>query len=240
MSIDIVLFALVAAFIVHRLRSVLGTRNGNEKQRPNPFSSTPKDEEKNNVLELNAQSSEVTIDPQELADIVKEKISELNIKQVIDDGLIKKDEELESALIEIKQEYPEFDLHNFADGAKMAFEIILEAFAEGNMETLEPLLSQKLYEDFKKDILNREDKGLTIDMELHEIKSMQIIDACLAGTMVYITVDFDVEETLVTKKADGSIIKSKSKEHKEMHDIWTFAHDIRNVDPTWMLIETRV
>src|SRR4051812_8674013 len=35
--IDIVLFAMVAAFLFLRLRSVLGRRTGQERPRPNPF-----------------------------------------------------------------------------------------------------------------------------------------------------------------------------------------------------------
>ncbi len=40
-TIDIILFAMVAAFIVLRLRSVLGRRTGHERQRPDPFSTKP-------------------------------------------------------------------------------------------------------------------------------------------------------------------------------------------------------
>ena len=239
MSIDIVLFALVAAFLVHRLRSILGERHGDERERPNPFSSAAEDK----AQELDVTDSvtitvanDVNIDNDSFT---KQNVKQLDMEQIINDGLVKADEKLEQSILEITAADASFDIYNFATGAKMAFELIVEAYAKGDLDSLKPLLSQKLYDDFEKNILQRESKGIELELELHEIKSMQIIDAKLAGTMIYITVDFDVEETIVTKNEKGEIVKSKSKHHKEMHDIWTFARDVRSTDPTWLLIETR-
>ena len=239
MSIDIVLFALVAAFLVHRLRSILGEKHGDERERPNPFSPIS---EEDNIKELAVDDSQtMSLDTAMNSNMheVEHNVEKLDIEQVLKDGLVKSDEKLEQSLLEIAAADASFDVYNFATGAKMAFELIVEAYAKGDLDSLKPLLSQKLYDDFEKNILQRESKGIELELELHEIKSMQIIDAKLAGTMIYITVDFDVEETIVTKNEKGEIVKSKSKHHKEMHDIWTFARDVRSTDPTWLLIETR-
>ena len=69
---------------------------------------------------------------------------------------------------------------------------------------------------------------------------MQIVAARLAGTMAYITVDYAVEEKQILRDAKGKEVKGKTDAKvKKMHDVWTFARDIRSVDPAWMLIETR-
>jgi len=238
-TIDIVLFALVAAFLVHRLRSILGTRHGDERQRPNPFASSSKtkpEEEREAGYEFHTTEEE----SHQMPDPVKEKAQPLDTASILADGLIAKDDKLVAALTEIVAADASFDVYNFAEGAKYAFDVILDAYAEGDLETLERLLSQKLFEDFETAIRKREKEGLSIELAVKDIKSMQIIDARQAGTMVYITVDYEVDEKQILRDAKGKEVKGKSAAKKQkMHDVWTFARDIRSVDPAWMLIETR-
>lgn len=238
MTLDIVLFALVAAFLVHRLRSLLGTRHGDERQRPNPFASSAKartEEEQKNGYEFRTEDEE----GQQMPDAV-EKAPPLDTASIIADGLIAKDEKLLATLTEITSADASFDIYHFAEGAEYAFDVILEAYADGDLETLERLLSQKLFEDFETAIRKREKEGLSIELAVKDIKSMQIIDARLAGTMVYVTVDYEVEEKQILRDAKGKEVKGKSAAKiQKMHDVWTFARDIRSVDPAWMLIETR-
>lgn len=239
MTLDIVLFALVAAFLVHRLRALLGTRHGDERQRPNPFASSSKthtEEEREKGYEFRKEEDEM----QQMPEPVKEKAPVLDTASIIADGLIAKDEKLLAALTEISSADASFDVYHFAEGAQYAFDVILESYADGDLETLESLLSQKLFEDFESAIHKREKEGLSIELAVKNIKSMQIIDARLAGTMVYITVDYEVEEKQILRDAKGKEVKGKSAAKiQKMHDIWTFARDIRSVDPAWMLIETR-
>jgi len=241
-TLEIVLYALVAAFLVHRLRSILGTRHGDERQRPNPFSSSSgrssAEEEREQEKSFEVQAEEAY--EQALREVTEPKKPEMDMAQIIDDGLIKKDSGLEQALGEITAADAGFDVYGFAEGARAAFDIILEAYADGDLETLETLLSRNLFEDFEKAIRQREKDGLSLEMDVKDILSIQIVDARLAGTMVYITVDYEVEEKQILRDAKGKIIKGKKGEKfQKMHDIWTFARDTRSVDPAWMLIETR-
>ncbi|MBL1146673.1 MAG: Tim44 domain-containing protein [Pseudomonadota bacterium] len=239
MTLDIVLFALVAAFLVHRLRSLLGTRHGDERQRPNPFASSSQahtEEEREKSYEFRAEEDEM----QQPSEPVQEQTPPLDTASIIADGLIAKDEELLASLTEIASADASFDVYHFAEGAQYAFDVILDAYADGDLETLEPLLSQKLFEDFETAIRKREKDGLSIELAVKDIKSMQIVAARLAGTMAYITVDYAVEEKQILRDAKGKEVKGKTDAKvKKMHDVWTFARDIRSVDPAWMLIETR-
>jgi len=237
-SLDIVVFALVAAFLVHRLRSVLGTRHGEERQRPNPFASADNpdaaDETSSNV------TSKAHEDDLDLIDhAVQEPAKKLDIQQVVNDGLIENDEKLTKALAEITAADAGFDVYHFASGARDVFDIVLQSYAEGDLDTLESLLSQNLYQDFEKAVRDREKKGQSLELAINDIEAMKILEARLAGTMVYITVDYDVRQKQILRDAKGEILKGKGTRATKTHDVWTFARDTRSVDPSWMLIETR-
>ena len=238
MSLDIVVFALVAAFLVHRLRSVLGTRHGEERQRPNPFASADNpdavDETSSNMT---SKAHEDDLDLIEQA--VQEPAKKLDIQQVVNDGLIENDEKLTKALAEITAADASFDVYHFASGARDVFDIVLQSYAEGDLDTLESLLSQNLYQDFEKAVRDREKKGHSLELAINDIEAMKILEARLAGTMVYITVDYDVRQKQVLRDAKGEILKGKGTRANKIHDVWTFARDVRSVDPSWMLIETR-
>ncbi len=228
MSIDIIIFAIIAAVIIHRLRSVLGTRHGDERQRANPFAETPA-YQKPDVMPhpVHRPARAKPIDWEEsraLIDVAPQDHAA--------------GEELKTRLSELAAADAGFDIEGFVSGARMAFEMIVTSYAKGDRAALKPLLSEKLYEDFAGGIKSREQAGRTTSIEIHRIKSARIVDARLAGVMAYVTIDFDVEETTVTRDAAGQVIEGDPERLTEVTDIWTFARDIRSDDPNWILIET--
>ena len=236
MSLDIVLFALVAAFLVHRLRSVLGTRHGEERPRHNPFSSAAPDkldENKNNVIDLPFEEEE------DLIDAVKQLAEALDVEKIVDDGLIEEDDKLKASLTEIAAADASFDVYHFAEGARVVFGVVLDAYADGDLDVLEGLLSPNLYKDFEGSIREREKQGHVLEMAMNDIQAMKILEARLAGTMVYITVNYDVKQKQILRDAKGDVVKGNSTRAKTIHDVWTFARDVRSTEPAWMLIETR-
>lgn len=236
MSLDIVLFAVIAAVLIHRLRTVLGTRHGDERQRPNPFAGGDnrpgyKTAKEPSGAELAAKP---TGDEQQAA---TKTVMELRGGDLIA-GEGEAREEVRDRLVEIASADPTFEVHSFINGGCIAFKMIVNAFARGDEDTLEPLLSPKLMEDFSKSIAKRLEDGHTMEIELHRIKKALVKDARLGGSMAYVTVEFHVEETAVTRDADGEIISGDPERITEVTDVWTFARDIRANDPNWLLIET--
>lgn len=230
MYLDIVIFAVIAAFLLHRLRSVLGTRHGDERQRPNPFTSNPQDKnavESSKVVDLHPDKmpARPAFDMAMAADVIDEAANA--------------DGQVEEGLREIAAADATFDPHGFVQGAQAAFGMVVTAFAEGDKETLKGLLSPKLYGDFEAAINQREDAGHTMEFELHRIVKASVIKARLAGTMAYVTVDFDVEETTATRDKDGNLVDGAPDRIINVEDIWTFSRDTRSDDPNWTLIETR-
>jgi len=226
MHIDILIFAIIALFLGLKLKSVLGTKNGSEQKHNNPFSdnNNPRSEK---VVELRPN----TIDM---------KINHLEIDKKFIDKEFNKDGSIETGLEEIYNEYSEFNLGEFMEGSKYAFETIVTSFSKGERDELKYLLSPKLYEDFNNTITARELVGHTAEVKIHNIKDVKITDAHLGGTMAYITLVYIVEQTTFTKDKDGVVIEGNPNKISDIEDIWTFTRDIRLDDPNWILIETRV
>lgn len=231
MSLDIIIFAVVAAVLIARLRSVLGTRHGDERRRGNPFE------------QVRAEAKNLEIEPKE--NLLSPDYPPQNPDSiVIDDSFIKapkKDVEgIKKTLQKLTSVDSTFDVQGFLTGARGAFEMITGAFAKGDSETLKPLLSEDLYSGFVSAISDREEKGYVSEYELHRIKEARVAAARLGGVMAYVTVDFDIEQTTTLKDKDGKVIEGDPDKITEVHDVWTFARDTRSRDPNWELVATQL
>lgn len=231
MPIDILIFAAIAAFLVYRLRSLLGTRHGDERRRPNPFATQ---EDMKQGYRADADDG-VIIDHDPSALTPKTPVDHA----AVIDAAANEGGRVDQGLADIAEADRHFDLGRFIGGAKTAFEWIVMAYAKGDLETLKPLVSPKLYSDFARGVDARKAAGHVTELTVHRIKAARIVEAHLGGAMAYITVDFDVEETAVTKDASGNIIDGDPDHILTVADVWTFTHDTRSNDPTWTLIETR-
>lgn len=227
MSLDIIIFAVVAAVLVARLKSILGTKHGDERDRPNPFSA------------MGAADAQKAAAPVSGIDADAENVAHT---LVVSDKLIKAEdpEVVKAGLKQIAAADHSFSLGEFLHGSRMAFQMITEAFAEGDRKTLKSLLGDDLYKSFERAIETREGQNYTASYELHRIKDARIADARLGGVMAYVTVDFDVEQTSIIKDADGKTVDGDPDKIAEVHDIWTFARDVRSDDPNWELVSTRI
>lgn len=224
MYLDILIFALIAAFLIYRLNAVLGTRHGDEQPRPNPFAA-PETPARTSLEPIAIKPSALSKPFAGIASLI--------------DQTANKDGKIEEGLKEITDADPSFDAADFMSGAKYAFETIVAAYSKGARERLKPLLSPKLYADFDAGIAARETMEHISTTEIHRIKSARIVEAHLGGTMAYITVDYDVEQTTVTRDKSGAVIEGHPDHVTTVEDIWTFTRDTRSSDPNWTLIETR-
>jgi predicted lipid-binding transport protein (Tim44 family) len=216
---DIVFFAMVAAFLILRLRSVLGRRTGNEKPerwttRQPPASRT---EAPDNVARL-PDRSRPTVDPAPI---------DLSAASPVDTGLA-----------QIRAADPNFDPRSFADGARGAFEMIVGAYAQGDTATLRPLLADEVYENFAAAIKGRQQAKQTLETTLVGIKSADIIEARMDNRTALVTVKFVSEQINVTRDAGGTVVEGDAQQIATVTDIWTFARNTRSRDPNWLLVAT--
>ena len=228
--IDIILFAMVAAFIVLRLRSVLGRRTGHERQRPDPFSTKPQPRPQ----DKNGEKHGPEKGPEKGAD----KVVQLPDRDPAPGVEAETEIPLLASLNEIKAADPRFDPDEFVAGALTAFEYIVEAFAEGNADKLRPLLSDEVYDNFASAIDARKQAGETLETTVISIKSMDLLEASMEDGTAFVSVKFDTEQINVTLNEAGDVVDGDADHITRIVDIWTFGRDTQSRDPNWRLVRT--
>ena len=221
--LDIILFAAIAAFLVLRLRSVLGRRSGQDRApKYDPFRKRgAEDAGEDKVIALPDRGPQA--EPQGAGKTAEDAESS----------------PLEQGLTQIKLADRSFEPEGFADGAKVAFEMVIAAFAGGDTKTLRPLLSNDVYEDFAGAIKARIDKDETLESTLVGISEAEIIEAELQGKTAFVTLKFVSEQIHVTRDAEGEAVDGDPGGVATVTDLWTFARNTRSRDPDWTLVATR-
>ncbi|MGC2411944.1 MAG: Tim44/TimA family putative adaptor protein [Stellaceae bacterium] len=214
---DIILFAMVAGFLVLRLRSVLGRRTGQEP-RPDPVlrrAEAPGDKIGDKVVTLanrNATPPPVVTAPP--ADAVA------------------------AGLERIRAADPGFDPTQFLEGARAAFEMIVGAFAAGDKTRLRPLLSDDVYTPFAAAIDERTAAGETLETRIIGLTRLDITEAGLTGRLARVTVKFVSDQINLLRAHDGSVVDGDPDHAVEKTDFWSFSRDTRASDPNWVLEAT--
>lgn len=224
--LDIVLFAMIAAFLVLRLRSVLGKKTGHQEPRQDPISRRQQDAQKDgNVVELPNRNTDITD----------------NLSEPLDDPTANLDpnDPLASGITQIRIADNSFHPVEFANGARSAFEMIVQAFAEGDTESLENLLAEDVFENFSDAIESRKEANEKLETTIVGIKSADVVEAAMDGRNAMVTVKFVSEQVNVTHDAEGRVVDGDPNQVTEITDIWTFSRDTKTSDPNWKLVETR-
>ena len=214
--IQLLVLAGIAVFLILRLRSVLGTRDGFEK--PPTTERVPE----------RRQPKRPEFD-------VIEGGPDRDITDHVQDG-----SDAAKALAAMKMADRDFNLTEFLDGAKVAYEMILMAFENGDVRPVSDYISDDVEESFVAAISAREDQGLTVDASFVGVREVGVQSARFdRGTGEgEITVRFVAELTSVVRNADGEIVEGNPNEIKRQRDIWTFARTMGAADPNWKLVAT--
>lgn len=221
-------FFFVAAVIIFlQLRSVLGRRTGNERQPYDPYSKR----ESAKATAGGEEGKVVTLPRRE-----GQGQAEGGFETV--DAYAKPGTELNKGLREVAAADLSFDPKRFIDGAKMAYEMIVTAFADGDRKTLKSLLSKEVYDGFVAAIDEREAKGETVKSSFIGVDKADIVQAELKGSEAAVTVRMASQIISATHDRDGKLIDGDPESVGEVIDVWTFARDTRSRDPNWKLIAT--
>ena len=212
-AFDIILFALVAVFLVLRLRSVLGRRTGHERRRDPMIRQAEPSGDKVIAFGQRRQTAPppTTAPP---ADAVA------------------------AGLAQVRTADPAFDPSGFLEGARAAFDMIVAAFAAADKTQLRPLLSDEVYRPFVAAIDERNAARETLETRIAQIKSLDIVEAGLDGRMARITVKFVSDQINALRAHDGSVVDGDPEHPSEKTDFWTFARDTGSNDPNWVLVAT--
>ncbi len=223
--LEIIVLAVLLAFIVMKLRSVLGRRTGEEQRRTDVFterSHKGQDDPDDNVVAL-PRASGMADEP-----AVEDRMSQY----------APKGSPLAQGLMDIQLADRSFEPGRFIDGAKSAYEMIVTAFAAGDRSALQPLLSTDVMADFDAEITAREGRGETIEFQYVGLISAKMIEASLVDRVAEVTLRLVSEVISVKKNSDGAVIEGDPASVRQVTDEWTFARDTRSTDPNWELVST--
>lgn len=212
--IEIVFLAMLAGFIALRLVSVLGRRTGHENPAPTGYPGGPAEVAAPGAGAPDARRPAMLEMPADLDPALREPL------QAIADA------------------DPSFEPARFAEGAKGAYRMVLEAFWKGDAPALEGLVSDDVAADFRAAIAVREADGITLENRIVRIDRAQIVGARLSGMMAEVQVRFDADLVAVTRDKDGNVLAGSTSDAVQTHDLWTFSRHVGSQDPNWLLIET--
>ncbi|WP_371038859.1 MULTISPECIES: Tim44/TimA family putative adaptor protein [unclassified Rhodosalinus] len=213
--LQLLVLAGIAVFLILRLRSVLGTREGFEK---------PPVAERGGSAPPRRPEFEV-IDGGPDEDITDH---------------VPTDSDAADAFARMKSVDPTFGVADFLQGARAAYEMILMGFEKGDMDALKPFLADDVYESFEEVIRAREEQGLSVEAEFVGVRDLSVVDASFhsESRLAEITVRFVGELTSVVRDKDGNIVEGSPTEVRRQKDIWTFARVMGTDDPNWQLVAT--
>ncbi len=234
--IDIIILAAVAAFFILKLRKVLGKRTGHEEPPPgrDALGAGPEGAGDDKVVPMRNRRLGGT--GEELAaDDVAEHLASVGEDAGGEDAGVP----LKAALTQIKLADASFDQAGFLEGAKGAFEMVVTAFAQGDSDTLRPLLADDVYDNFTNAIKDRDRRKETLETTLVGINEAEIIEAALRQKTAFVTIKFVTEQVNVLRDKDGEPLDEEASHVTKITDIWTFARNTRSRDPNWTLVETR-
>ncbi|HAT87018.1 Tim44/TimA family putative adaptor protein [Cohaesibacter gelatinilyticus] len=232
------IFLVIAVVLFMRLRNILGTRTGHEEppqdqyyrdqqnrdDGQDPSRAPTADDVGDNVISLPGRA-EVEAEAEEKKQKQLEKIAPAGSA-------------LNSALVQLMAMDKSFDPEGFISGAKMAYEMVVTAFAEGDRKTLKKLLAADVFNGFTAAIDERENLDHRVDFTFVGINKASILEAELSGKEANITVRFISSITSCTKDDIGHVIEGDPNAVEEVTDIWTFSRTVSSRNPNWKLVAT--
>lgn len=133
---------------------------------------------------------------------------------------------------------PYFSEPEFVQGASAAYRMILSAFAEGDIETLKPLLGYEMNAGFAEAIRQRQKAGESLTIEITSLDPADVVAAKLTDGVAAITVEYRSKQQRLLKAEDGSLLDGDVDQEETFIDRWTFERDVSSQDPNWLLVET--
>ena len=222
-----VIFLVIAVVIFLRLRSVLGRRTGSERPPYDPFQPrkpAPPAARGDKVIELPRRTPSPPLAPPTAP---QGGVIAASGTTTTSEGL--------AALAAADRS---FNAAQFLDGAKIAYEMIVTAFAEGDRTALKQLLSAEVYDGFVQAISARDARGEKIEFKFVGIDKADITAVTVKGTTAHVTVRFLSKLVSATHDKDGKVIDGDPTHVGDVTDVWTFARELASRDPNWKLVAT--
>ena len=140
----------------------------------------------------------------------------------------------------VSENFDEVAQKDFLKGAKIAYETIITDFSDSDNKLIasKPLLSKKIYEQFKEALKDRESKGYFAEITFIGIKSAAVKTHKKIENSLEVTVDFVSEIITCLKDKEKKIVSGDSEKIKTVYDTWVFSKELKSANPNWLLIDT--
>ena len=224
MTVEIVILAMIAAFLGLRLYSVLGRRAEHEEE---PIAGR-----------MDPRRGAGVSTPRVAAPTKSDESGKASATSVRQREIPAVSPAVERGLREISTVDRRFDAFAFVDGARSAYRMILEAYWSGDKAELRNLCDDDVYQGFAEAIDAREAAGETLANRLIRIEDSAIAAASLEGSTARVTIRFRSDIAALTRNAEGTVIAGSLDDAIEAVDIWTFRRNVNSTDPDWLLDET--
>jgi predicted lipid-binding transport protein (Tim44 family) len=212
----------IAAVVLWRLKSVLGTRTGEERPPADVTIFKPRQERQKVATPGEPMITMGSPEP----------------SKPVWQGFADENSAVARGLQDIAKSSPGFDVAQFLDGAKRAYEMILSAYAKGDKQALKPLLGREVLDTFNSVIDQRNRDGSTMVFQFVGVNKAHIERASLAGPIASMTLRFRSDMIHALRGKDGDVIDGDDRAVREVEDTWTFERDIGSRDPNWRLVST--
>jgi|TARA_B110000444_G_scaffold235526_1_gene246617 predicted lipid-binding transport protein (Tim44 family) len=191
--IDIILLAMIAGFIILRLRNILGRKTGHEDKVFSDFS----DKKFENFKKQSVKSEKTNND----------EILEGNNKK------------------------------EFLNGANLAYESIITAFAKEDVKKLKLLLTSNMAKSFEDAIIQRKKDKMKSELTFIGIKESQLEKYEKIKNEFFATVKIVSEIISVKKNNEDKVIEGNPDKIKTVTDYWKFSKSVFSKNPNWYLSE---
>ncbi|MEM9063154.1 MAG: Tim44/TimA family putative adaptor protein [Pseudomonadota bacterium] len=217
--IELVVLIAIAAVVLYRLKSVIGTRTGHE--------GPPE------VIQRQGDVSEA-------GEVRQGPVAVPEISDEDDGGADSVPEQSRAALAQIREIEGDFDINEFVDGARSAYEMILMAYEEGDRETLQQLLAPDVFQAFQSGIAAREEAGLRVEARFIGVREASVDDVQFDedARIADVSVRFVGELITAVRDAENRVVEGDPNEVRRQSDVWTFSREMGSVDPNWLLTGT--
>jgi predicted lipid-binding transport protein (Tim44 family) len=136
-----------------------------------------------------------------------------------------------NGLAAVRARDPSFDVSHFVNGARAAYQMIVSAFATGDLSTLRPLLGPQVLDGFEAALRERESQGRTETVEFLQTPRADFEGVDVVGDLARASVRFLAEFRSRTKGPEGEGV-----EDRRTAEVWTFERNLKSRNPNWVLI----
>lgn len=208
--IQLIVLAGIAIFLILKLRSVLGTRDGFEPTAAQPG-----------------------VKPVVGGEVIDGSLDH----DIIDNAA---DEASRSALAAMKAVEPDFSVGDFLKGARSAYEMILMAFDKGEIDRIRPFIGDEVEHSFDAAVADRAKRGLTVTSTFSGVRELTLAAAEYDAITkrAEISVRFMGEVVRAVRDASGAVVEGNATAIQRQRETWTFSRLMGAGDPNWQLTAT--